>query len=99
MCMAAYIFLKYVIYRKDPKKVDGDALPMNPLVLWPVGKTFFFVFHTFLGCFFGHRGHLTGLHGAWLHERPRPVPDVAGVANHLLRPPVHPLPQAETQGQ
>jgi len=35
MCMAAYIFLKYVIYRKDPKKVDGDALPMNPLVLWP----------------------------------------------------------------
>jgi len=35
LCMVAYLVLKYIVYRGDPKKVDGDALPMNPLVLWP----------------------------------------------------------------
>lgn len=35
LCMVAYLILKYVVYKDDPKKVDGDALEMNPLVLWP----------------------------------------------------------------
>jgi len=35
LCLVVYGFLKYVVYRKNPEKVDGDALPMNPLVLWP----------------------------------------------------------------
>jgi len=35
MCMVAYLILKYIVYKDDPKKVDGDAKPMNPLVLWP----------------------------------------------------------------
>jgi len=33
--MVAYLVLKYIVYKDDPKKVDGDALEMNPLVLWP----------------------------------------------------------------
>jgi len=33
--MVAYLILKYIVYKDDPKKVDGDAKPMNPLVLWP----------------------------------------------------------------
>ena len=36
LCMVAYLVLKYIVYKDDPKKVDGDALEMNPLVLWPV---------------------------------------------------------------
>lgn len=35
LCMVAYLILKYIVYKDDPKKVDGDALEMNPLVLWP----------------------------------------------------------------
>jgi len=35
LCMVAYLILKYVVHKNDHKKVDGDALPMNPLVLWP----------------------------------------------------------------
>jgi len=36
MCMIAYLILKYIVFRDDPERVDGpNALPMNPLVLWP----------------------------------------------------------------
>jgi len=36
LCMVAYLVLKYIVYKDNPEKVDGpDALPMNPLVLWP----------------------------------------------------------------
>jgi len=35
LCMGAFLLLKHVIYRSDPAKVEGGALPMNPLVLWP----------------------------------------------------------------
>jgi len=34
LCMVAYLILKW--YHKDhPEKVDGEAKPMNPLVMWP----------------------------------------------------------------
>jgi len=33
MCMGVYLILKF-IYRDDPSKIDGDALPMNPMILW-----------------------------------------------------------------
>jgi len=35
MCMFAYWILRYGIFRNDPKKIEGDLLPMNPLILWP----------------------------------------------------------------
>jgi len=35
MCMLVYVINKYVVHRADPAAVDGDALDMNPLVLWP----------------------------------------------------------------
>lgn len=35
MCMVVYWILKYGVYRNDHKKIDGDMIPMNPLVLWP----------------------------------------------------------------
>ena len=35
MCMGVYLILKF-IYRDDPSKIDGDALPMNPMILWGV---------------------------------------------------------------
>jgi len=35
MCMVAYLILKFIVYKDNPKKLDGDAKPMNPLVLWP----------------------------------------------------------------
>jgi len=36
LCMVAYLILKYVVYKENPEKVDGEnPLPMNPLVLWP----------------------------------------------------------------
>jgi len=35
MCMVVYVVNKYIVHRKDPAAVDGDALDMNPLVLWP----------------------------------------------------------------
>jgi len=35
MCMIVYGILRYVVYKEDPKKIDGDMLPMSPLVLWP----------------------------------------------------------------
>ena len=39
LCMVAYLILKYVVYKDNPEKIDGDALPMNPLVLWPVSSS------------------------------------------------------------
>ena len=36
MCMVVYVINKYIVHRADPAAVDGDALDMNPLVLWPV---------------------------------------------------------------
>ena len=36
MCFGGYYFLKYVINRKNPDAVDGDAKPINPLMLYPV---------------------------------------------------------------
>jgi len=35
MCMVVYLILKYIVNKEDPEKFDGEALPMNPLVLWP----------------------------------------------------------------
>jgi len=35
MCMVVYVINKYIVHRADPAAVDGDALDMNPLVLWP----------------------------------------------------------------
>jgi len=35
MCMIVYGILKYVVYKDDKQKIDGDMLPMSPLVLWP----------------------------------------------------------------
>jgi len=35
MCMLVYVINKYVRHRDDPSAADGDALDMNPLVLWP----------------------------------------------------------------
>ena len=36
MCFGGYYFLKYVINRKNPDAVDGNAKPINPLMLYPV---------------------------------------------------------------
>jgi len=33
-CMVAYLVLKW-IHREHPEKVDGEARPMNPLIMWP----------------------------------------------------------------
>ena len=35
MCFGAYFFMKYVINRKNPSAIDGDAKDMNPLILLP----------------------------------------------------------------
>jgi len=35
LCMVVYVVNKYIVHRDDPKSVDGDALDMSPLVLWP----------------------------------------------------------------
>jgi len=36
MCMGVYLILKYVVYKENPEKIDGDnPTPMSPLVLWP----------------------------------------------------------------
>jgi len=35
MCMIVYGILRYGVFKNDPKKIDGDKLPMSPLVLWP----------------------------------------------------------------
>jgi len=35
MCMVVYWIFRYGVYRNEPKKIDGDMIPMNPLVLWP----------------------------------------------------------------
>jgi len=47
MCMVVYVVNKYIVHRKDPAAVDGDALEMNPLVLWPAA--FLDLFATSLG--------------------------------------------------
>jgi hypothetical protein len=48
MCMAVYLILKYVVYKDNPEKVDGDdPKPMNPLVLWPVRRSMSFLLSTF----------------------------------------------------
>jgi len=47
MCMVVYVVNKYIVHRKDPAAVDGDALDMNPLVLWPAA--FLDLFATSLG--------------------------------------------------
>ena len=41
MCMVVYLILKYIVNKEDPEKFDGEALPMNPLVLWPVSILLF----------------------------------------------------------
>lgn len=38
-CMVAYLVLKW-IHREHPEKVDGEARPMNPLIMWPVGLSY-----------------------------------------------------------
>ena len=35
MCFGAYFFMKYVINKKNPSAIDGDAKDMNPLILFP----------------------------------------------------------------
>ena len=35
MCFGAYFFMKYVINRENPAAIDGNAKPMNPLILLP----------------------------------------------------------------
>jgi len=35
MCFGAYYFMKYVVNKKNPDALDGNAKPMNPLLLFP----------------------------------------------------------------
>jgi len=35
MCMIVYGILRYIVFKDEPSKIDGEKLPMNPLVLWP----------------------------------------------------------------
>ena len=36
LCLPAYLVLKWVV-REHPERLEGEAKPVNPLVLWPVG--------------------------------------------------------------
>ena len=39
--LGAYFFLKYVIHRRDPSSLDGQAPPVTPLIMLPVIQGFY----------------------------------------------------------
>lgn len=99
MCMVVYLILKYVVNKEDPEKFDGEALPMNPLVLWPVSILLSICSTNFVneGSCIRPGRHGDWLYGTCLYARHRHVPNVEGLTHHLLWSSFHSFPWSKIE--
>ena len=42
LCFGGYFIMKYIINRKDPEAFDGNAKPVNPLLMLPVKRSVYY---------------------------------------------------------
>ena len=42
LCFGGYFIMKYIIHRKDPEAFDGNAKPVNPLLMLPVKRSVYY---------------------------------------------------------
>ena len=44
LCFGGYFIMKYIINRKDPEAFDGNAKPVNPLLMLPVKRSVYYYY-------------------------------------------------------